>query len=98
MTFVPHAAVAFRDQDPAGWSVSVKWSSTDPASAPDRTDGSGWLVNTKALADRLARAVNAGVVFYEPGLHTDVNGKTFVHAASRVLGRMANADLRRLGY
>jgi len=33
-----------------------------------------------------------------PAIARDVNGATYISAASRVLGRMINADLRRLGF
>lgn len=64
----------------------------------DRRDFHGYACSSLAIARRMADAVNAQRVFYHPAVRTDVNGKTFVHAASHVLGRMMNADLRRLGF
>lgn len=71
-------------------------------SGVDRERGSGYgLNNTPAhreLALRLRTAMLAGAV-YEPAIiATDVNGKTFARASSKVLGRTMNADLARLGY
>lgn len=75
----------------------VVWT-TAVGAGVDRPDMHGIGVNTKALAERLAKAIEAGAVFYNPTVLTDVNGKTFLSVSSRVLARMANADLRRLGY
>lgn len=52
----------------------------------------------RKLAARLARAVNAGAVFHDCTVEKDVSGATYVGATSRVLGRILNADLKRLGY
>jgi hypothetical protein len=54
--------------------------------------------NGRTLAERLTRAILAGVVFINPTVRTDVEGQTYVEARSAVLGRYTNADLRRLGY
>lgn len=64
----------------------------------DRTDGSGWIVKDMKIASRLAAAINAGVVFPDPKVATDVNGKSYVNADATVLGRVLNADLKRLGF
>lgn len=66
----------------------------------DRERVFGWAIPPKqeALASRLARAVQAGVVLTNPVVKTDVNGKTYVSVDSQVLGRRMNADLKRLGY
>jgi hypothetical protein len=66
----------------------------------DRQDGHGWLFDLghEKLAARLARAIDDGVVFHNISLAIDVNGKTYVNASSRVLGKYANADLKKLGY
>ena len=64
----------------------------------DRPETHGYVVKDAKMAARLSAAINAGVVFYDPEVRTDVNGRTYVNAPSRVLGRMMNADLRRLGF
>lgn len=70
----------------------------------DRPDGHGYLIGpasskaTHKLAERMAAAIDAQAVFYDLEILTDVGGKTFVSARSRVLGRIMNADLRRLGF
>lgn len=94
-TLTPTATVT---PDPDyGWRVSVRWTANGPERL-DRTDGHGYAVRTRALADRLARAIDAGVVFYDLGIAVDVNGQTYVSSRSHVLGRYANADLRKLGF
>ena len=64
----------------------------------DRPNVGGFAIRRAAVAARLAEAIKAGAVYYGGHVCRDVNGKTYVHAASRVLGRRANADLRKLGY
>lgn len=97
----PHATAVYRNDHPdlEGWSVKVVWSCDTPRLL-NRTDGMGWLFgpNHKRLAERLVAAINAGVVFGNPELRTDVNGRTYVSADVKVLGRTANADLKRLGF
>lgn len=64
----------------------------------DRPTTGGIAVSNAKLAARLAAAINAGVVYTDARVATDVNGKTYVAARSMVLGRRLNADLRRLGF
>ncbi len=66
----------------------------------DRTDLMGFIMKPAkcVLAKRLATAINAGVVFENPTIETDVDGKTFVSSDMNVMGRHLNADLLRLGY
>ena len=73
---------------------------TVTTSVTDRERVYGWALSPKqqALAARLARAVQAGVVLKNPVKKTDVNGKTYISVDSQVLGRRINADLKRLGY
>jgi len=52
----------------------------------------------RKLAERLAAAINAGVVFTFERTQQDINGKTFVVANCAVSGRRLNADLKRLGF
>ncbi len=52
----------------------------------------------RKLADRLARAIDAGAVWTFDRIATDVNGKTFVVADCAVMGRRLHADLKRLGF
>jgi hypothetical protein len=54
--------------------------------------------NNRRLADRLARAVDAGVVMIDPEVRTDIYGGTYVSSTSVVSGKRLNADLKRLGY
>jgi hypothetical protein len=62
--------------------------------------GMGFAATAKGrkLASRFAAAVEAGAAMSGETIKTDVNGKTYVSANCAVLGRMANADLARLGF
>jgi hypothetical protein len=105
MTATPHiteVTVVERDNPDYGQS----WNTAGPReivvtpmwSDVDRDQGTGYVVGNARVADRLRRAMLAGVVFTDAEIKTDVNGKTYVSARSHVLGRMINADLRRLGF
>ncbi len=75
-----------------------------------RKDGLGYSLATKSrvtparwarankLAERLARAINAGVVFTNPVTKLDVRGETYVSHDYAVSGKHLNSDLRRLGF
>jgi len=92
MTYTPTATI---ESDDSGITVRTTWSGD-----VDRKDGIGWgfAPNKMALALRLVRAVNDGVVFGTPEVLTDINGKTYINADKKVMGKYANADLNRLGY
>lgn len=78
---------------PAGWRVTTTWD------APvDRPSTHGYLLTNKKVAERLVAAINAQAVYTDAEIRTDVNGATYVAATSRVLGRRASADLKRLGF
>ena len=68
-------------------------------SGVDRERGYGISCGKKKhLAERLKASVDAGVVFSNPTIETDVNGATYVSASCNVSGRRLNADLCRLGF
>ncbi len=75
-----------------GFVVTPEWSDVD------RPTTSSWEVRTRALADRLAAAVMAGVVCVNPHVATDVNEHTYVSYDRKVMAKYANADLKRLGF
>lgn len=76
-----------------GYRVSVTWD------APvDRPCTGGYILGNKKTAERLVTAIIAGAVYTDASIRTDVNGATYVQATSRVLGRTASADLKRLGF
>jgi hypothetical protein len=77
---------------PGCFSVHPVWDGVD------RRDTGGMLVRGRPLADRLAAAIRAGAAFVPRGVNTDTAGRTYVDTDSRVLARMLNADLRRLGF
>jgi hypothetical protein len=79
-------------QDGHGWSVRPVWSGVD------RPNTGGWGFGSKRLAERMRSALLAGVVYSKIEVVTDASGKTFVHGTSLVLGRYANADLKKLGF
>lgn len=66
----------------------------------DRPQGTGYGFRSshRALAERLRAAMLAGAVYYDAEVRIDKFGQTYVNAPSHVLGRMANADLNRLGF
>lgn len=67
-------------------------------SGVDRPEGTGFVVKGKPLAERLKRAMEAGVVHTDLHALFDRNGKTFASHRTHVLARMMNADLKRLGF
>lgn len=82
-------------QDGSDLSVWPVW--TAPGIEGD-LNRSGYAVKDRKMADRLAKAIMAGAVYYDESVKYDVNGDPYVSASSRVLGRTMNADLRRLGF
>lgn len=61
--------------------------------------GSGWGVKDMRMARRLEAAILAGVVHSDPVERVrDRDGSHYVQARTTILGRMMNADLRRLGF
>lgn len=67
-------------------------------SGVDRPRGVGIVVRTRKLAERLARAVRAGVAITADRVMRDTFGSTYVQENRAVLARTLNADLKRLGY
>lgn len=55
-------------------------------------------VTTRAMGERLARAMRAGVAYPASGVRQDIFGKTYVATEMNVVGRRLGADLKRLGY
>ena len=83
------------DEDIPGtsWVVYSHWN------APvDRPQTHSFRLRNKKTAERLVNAINAQAVYADPVIKTDIYGNTYVAATSRVLGKYANADLKRLGY
>lgn len=97
MKLVPTAHIT---EDAEGFHVTTHWDDWHHEVILDRPCTHGWLFgpNKRALARRLCAAINAGVVHTDAQVATDVNGKTYVAAHCKVLGRHANADLKRLGF
>lgn len=102
MTSTPTLAdckVELKPADPANYAPSAYYLVTPVWADVDRPDSFGWSCGGNAkLAQRLRAAVLAGVALTNPEVRTDVNGATYVHATSQVLGRIMNADLKRLGF
>jgi hypothetical protein len=89
MTLTPTAVP--EPNNHGGITVWTEWTGVDRP----RTYG---ISVTKRNAPRLVRAINAGVVFTDARVATDVDGKTYVAATSQVHTRYINVDLTRLGY
>jgi hypothetical protein len=83
--------------DKPGWvTVWTEWAAIDGTKI-DRPRTSG-ISLTKSLAARLKACIEAGKAYGPAVLMRDVNGATFVSAGLKILGRHANADLKRLGF
>lgn len=74
--------------------VQTRWK----GAALDQPMGLGFSVGDMGIAERLTRAINAGVVFEEPQVARNHLGKTYVSSHVMVNGRSLNADLKRLGF
>ena len=83
--------------DPKYVNVTPVWGNLDVEPVIDRPDNFSVSVPLK-LVGRFTTAIRAGVIFEEPTIKTDVNGRTYVSAPMTVLARMLNADLSRLGF
>lgn len=81
--FRPHAAFV----------VTAHWDGVDRPRTHSISCG-----QDQKLAQRLADAMAAGRVYADAHVTTDVNGQTYVAAASRVMGRHLNRDLKALGF
>ena len=81
------------------WTVDVVWSSDTVKIDRPVSDSICFKKSHKSLAERFIRMVNANKHYMKPPkLMTDNSGETYVSAFHPVLGRTANADLKRLGY
>ncbi len=63
-----------------------------------RAHGFGLLLREMKLAQRLKAAIEAGKVYTNLHIKTDINGKTYVGYDCTVTGRYMNADLKRMGF
>lgn len=94
--YTPTMARVDMETDEYGLCVRPWWLMSDGTEASGHAYG---LPTThKALADRLRRAMLAGVVFYNVQERVRQDGSHYVIDSSHVLGRIMNADLRRLGF
>lgn len=98
MIWTPKAEM-YSDMD--GLHVQVSWSGPE---ALDRPSTDGWLFDEsqsqRRTAERLCAAINAGVVFKEPELLVDVNGRSYVQAEQTQFfhKRYMNSSLRAVGF
>jgi hypothetical protein len=91
--------VELRPADPAHYAPQAYYLVTPVWADVDRPDSFGWSCGpNRKLAERLQAAVLAGVALTDPEVRVDCNGATYVEAKSQVLGRIMNADLKRLGF
>lgn len=82
------------EDDPGGeWRVYSTWDAQ-----VDRPSTHAFVLRNEKTARRLVDAINAQVVYADPVIKTDVDGRTYVQASSRIMGKYANAGLKRLGY
>ena len=84
------------DGDKPALLVEVVWSGVEL----DRPNVGGFRMkmNHSVLAYRLAKSINAGAVYEKIEVKRDVNGKSYVQASSKVMGRHLHSDLKRLGF
>jgi len=95
MNLKPSAVITLRDNlNYYVYYVEVFWTGTKL----DRPTTVGIVVEKKSLAERLKKAVDAGAVHTNPQVVRDCDGKSYVQANCKVIGRTLNADLRRLGF
>lgn len=89
-------AEAVKDDDDC-WTVTATFLCDTPT---DRPGGYAWGLRKShaRLAQRLVRAIEAGVVFTDYRIGTDINGQTYLSARNTILSRTMNADLAALGY
>lgn len=72
--------------------VTVLWEGVD------RPNVGGMTVKDAKMADRLVRAIRAGVAYPNPRIVRDNAGKTYVHTDRAVMAKYLHADLKRLGF
>ena len=58
----------------------------------------GGIVCKAKYAPRLVKACEAGVLFKNPTVTKDVNGKTYMEASCQVWAKHLDTDLKKLGY
>jgi len=88
-----HATVSTDPQGDTHVEVDV------PEGFSEGTYVAGWILKDAKVAARLARACEAGVVLTGITVFKTPTGKTIpIAARNNVLGRTANADLKRLGF
>jgi len=91
--------------------VDIRWEPAEDKFSPahysvwptfsgvDRERSSGWGTGkSRPLANRLAKAIRAGVAIADLEVLTNVNGETYVSYRHVVGARHLNADLKRLGF
>lgn len=93
----PDAATEYEQNDRL--EVAAHWEDCEA----DHNYAIGWgfgkpTKRTRALAERLVKAVNAQVVFGEPTIAKNVHGFTYVSTLPNCGGRWMNADLKKLGF
>lgn len=83
----------FDSKDVLCYTVQAHWKNVDRPKGVGRS-----CFNRKDLADRLKKCMEDGAAFGNVKICTDVNGKTYVDEDFQILMRIANADLKRIGY
>lgn len=79
--------------------VYVYWSGPEPLDRPS-TGGWSFLLEDKALAERLTKAINDGMVYTNPTVMKDFYGKSYV-VGTRLInttGRHLKKSLKTIGY
>lgn len=84
---------AIIDRDGDTYIVRAHWDGVDRPNTYGISTGRSIM-----LAQRTARAIEAGAALPNPTITTDVNGQTYVAHGLAIMGRRLNADLKRLGF
>ena len=97
MTDTPKLAPATIERTDDGIRVAVLF---EPHPSLDRLDAYAWGLRPRdgQLAQRLKRAVDEGAALKIGDYFTDVDGNRGIHVHATFLGRIMNAELRRMGY
>jgi hypothetical protein len=67
------------------------------ADGVDRPEVCAWVVGSE-ISERFKRAIEADVVLEWKGISIDINGQTYWSTSSKVLTRLLDEDLTRLGF
>jgi hypothetical protein len=98
---IPKSKISIDEEDGQKMiTVDVFWHPVDGTLDRPNVDGFGldFTPRNMLLAQRLARAIDEGAIYKTHEVKIDIYGKSYVCAASNIIMRQLNADLKRIGY